>query len=343
LTFILDKSVVTNEATDRQIPVAANIGSAATTNHGWNLIGQPFLSKFVASNALGDDDYFVYVYNTLTGNYTPFTSGGAPDMNPMSAYFVQASAALATSTSNGGLGINFSKAGRKASAVRSLVAVSLSNNVQINFTSTTGTDFTNLVMDNDRTTAYEIGKDLEKWIGTGTAQPQVFTMLGGINYAYNALPMSSVVNLPIGIYTLNAGTTTINANATQAPSLSKLLLTDNGVSPAVVTDLLTSNYSFTAAAGTNNTRFQITAQLITTDNNKISSELGEIGISIVNGALVLANVTSTTTVRVFDALGRMVIGKNSTSNMMEIKLNARGIYTVQLQSGTSILTRKVIL
>jgi hypothetical protein len=49
-----------------------------------------------------------------------------------------------------------------------------------------------------------------------------------------------------------------------------------------------------------------------------------------------------TSVRISDALGRMVVSKDATSNMMEIKLNARGIYTVQLQNGTSISTRKVI-
>ncbi|MEI8087058.1 MAG: T9SS type A sorting domain-containing protein, partial [Paludibacter sp.] len=152
----------------------------------------------------------------------------------------------------------------------------------------------------------------------------------------------SVNNLPVGIYTQTAGSTTISVDATKASSLSKLLLTDNGTSPATVTDLLVSNYTFTAAAGTSNTRFAITAQRIATDNNLIGIENSEVGISIVNGGLVLANVANNASVRVFDALGRMVVSKTATSNMMEIKLNARGIYTVQLQSGSSISTRKVI-
>ena len=197
-------------------------------------------------------------------------------------------------------------------------------------------------MDNDQSAAYQIGQDMEKWIGTGTSKPQVYTMLGGINYAFNALPMNNVVNLPIGIYTQTAGSITIHAAAGQAPSLSKLLLTDNSTSPATVTDLLSSNYMFTAAAGTNNTRFAITAQRITTDVIILDNEKSEFNISMLNSKLLIKNILPSTMVRVFDALGRIVINKTANSNLIEIKLTARGIYTVQLQNGTTFSIRKVI-
>jgi hypothetical protein len=197
-------------------------------------------------------------------------------------------------------------------------------------------------MDNAQSTAYEIGQDLEKMIGTGTTKPQIYSMLGGINYAYNALPMSSVTNLPIGIYTKTTGSTTISVDASLAPSLSKLILRDNAVSPVTETNLLTSNYSFTAVAGTDNTRFSITAQRITTDINEIGNELGEAQLIISNSKLIINNLSASTTVRVFDALGRMMICKNANNSSMEIKLSVQGIYTVQLQKGTTLTTRKVI-
>ncbi|MEI8204257.1 MAG: T9SS type A sorting domain-containing protein, partial [Bacteroidota bacterium] len=183
--------------------------------------------------------------------------------------------------------------------------------------------------------------DMEKWIGTGTDKPQLYSTLGNVNYAFNALPLNSVNNLPLGFYTQTAGSTTISVDATKASSLSKLLLTDNGVNPATVTDLLTSNYTFTAAAGTNNTRFAITAQRIAT-TNVIDAEVDAPKLSIINYQLLIESLSPNSTVRVYDALGRMVVSKNATSNVMEIKLNARGIYTVQLQNGTNISTRKVI-
>ncbi|MEI7502083.1 MAG: MBG domain-containing protein [Paludibacter sp.] len=338
LTFPMISNTTIAAEADKTIDVtyygSANAG-VAESHKGWNLIGQPFLSKFNAGSSLATNlPYFVFSDGGDVKTYTAKLPSEISNLNPFVSYFVQVDATIAADKAS------FATNGRQLA--RSLVETELSDRVRIYFNTTTGSDNTNLLMDNNQTTAYQIGQDLEKWIGTGTAKPQIYTTLGGLNYAYNGLPMSSVVNLPLGVYTQTAGTTTIQADASLAPSLSKLLLTDNGTSPATVTDLLVSNYTFTAAAGTNNTRFAITAQRVTTDNNVIGNEKGDICISIVNGGLVLANVANNASVRVFDALGRMVVSKTATSNMMEIKLNARGIYTVQLQSGSSISTRKVI-
>jgi hypothetical protein len=195
-------------------------------------------------------------------------------------------------------------------------------------------------MDNDQTTDYQIGQDFEKWIGTGTSKPQIYTSLGGINYAFNALPMNSVNNLPIGIYNKNAGRTTLSVNATKAPSLSKLLLLDK--TTGITTDLLTSNYSFDATAGTDNTRFVITAQRVAT-NNLISSKLDESQLIVNDSKLVFTNLNADATVRVYDALGRIVANKAVKSNNLEIKLGVKGLYSIQVQSGTKIWTKKVVL
>ena len=244
------------------------------------------------------------------------------------AYFIQTGA-------DGSL--SFATDGR--SFAPAAVALDLSDRVQLNFTSATGVDYTNLVMDNDQTTGYQIGQDLEKWIVTDTDKPQIYTQLGDVNYGFNALPMTDVQNLPIGIYTKTTGTTTISAVATAAPGLSKLLLLDK--SNGTTTDLLTSNYSFKADAGTNNSRFAITAQRVPTDNVKIEA-IGDVSISMLNGGLILANIAPSTIVRVYDAIGRLVVNKTANSTSMEIKLSAKGVYTVQLQNGTQTSTRKVI-
>ncbi|MEI7503267.1 MAG: T9SS type A sorting domain-containing protein, partial [Paludibacter sp.] len=333
LEFPLEPTLVATAESQRTVQVDGNQGtSLKTTDKGWNLVGQPYLSKFTGGNA-SNVNYMLFSDGGTT--YTTYSKlvGGLPVIDPFAAYFIQVGEDANLPYIFGG--------GRQLAP--SLVTTNFSDIVQINVTTATGTDNTNLIMDNDQSTAYQIGLDMEKWIGTGTAKPQVYTILGGINYSFNALPMSSVSNLLIGIYTQVAGSTTISVDATQSASLSKLLLTDNGVSPATITDLLTSNYSFTANAGTNNTRFAITAQRITTENNLIGNELDELGISMINDGLVLANLSPSTTVRVYDALGRLVVSKTANSNVMEIKLNAKGIYTIQLQSGTKSWTRKVVM
>ncbi|MEI7504764.1 MAG: T9SS type A sorting domain-containing protein [Paludibacter sp.] len=334
---MISNATIAAEA-DKTIDVAYyGSGTAVAEVHkGWNLIGQPFLSKFNAGGVLATNlPYLVFSDGGTSKTYTVKSADEVTSLNPFVSYFVQVNATIAADKAS------FSTNSRKLA--RSLVETEFSDKVRIYFNTATGSDNTNLLMDSNQTTAYQIGQDLEKWIGTETAKPQIYTTLAGVNYAYNGLPMTSVMNLPVGIYTQTAGETTIHADAALAPSLSKLLLTDYSTSPATVTDLLTSDYMFTAAAGTNNTRFQITAQRITTDVNLIGNKLGETQLYIDNSKLIINNLDGKATVRVFDALGRMVVSKNATSNVMEIKLNARGIYTVQLQSGSNISTRKIIL
>jgi len=275
ISFKLNKALVTAaENTTRkidnklhQVITAYGATSLVASNHkGWNLVGQPFLSKFNGANVsggtvgTGDTEGTALAYMSFPigdgATYSQSAKESYTNIEPFSAYFVQVDTEIANT------GISFATGGRHLAP--SAVAVDLSDRVQLNFTSATGADNTNLVMDNNQTIAYEMNKDLEKMIGTGTAQPQVYTLLGGINYAYNALPVASVNNLSVGFYTKTATATTISAVAT-APSLSSLLLKDNVT--GTVTDLLTTSYKFTpTAAGTNTTRFTITAQRIPTEN-----------------------------------------------------------------------------
>jgi hypothetical protein len=320
--------VLPAETSDRNISVAEN-PSTQGNDGGWNLIGQPFLSKFIANHAVGS--YDIYAYNGV--DYSQFTKNNIPDISPFSAYFIQASAALA------GSGISFvSATGRQLSP--SVAVNELMDEVQLDFTSSTGSDYALLRMDNSLTTGYDIGSDFEKWIGTGTAKPQIYTSLGGINYAFNALPMNNVVNLPLGIYTQTAGTTTIHAAAAKAPSLSKLLLTDKSTSPATVTDLLMSDYTFTANAGTDNARFVITAQRVPT--NVVETDIDALQLSIVNGKLLVNNMNGKASVRIFDAIGRMIANKAVNNSLFEITLPLVGMYTVQIEADGKNWTRKIL-
>jgi hypothetical protein len=326
ILFPLNPSILTAE-TESTVPVLSYSAGSAGTNHlGWNLVGQPYLSKYNANTNTSAPSFMVMPnVDGKTYTVTSKVANSLPEVNPFAAYFVQ-------SGSNGN--ISFALTSRQNAP--SSVANNVSENIQLNVSTATGVDNTYLIMDNDQTTDYQIGEDMEKWIGTGTDKPQVYTMLGGINYAFNALPMSNVVNLPIGFYTKTSGNSTISVNASQAPSLSKLLLTD--ISNGTTIDLLASNYNFIADAGTDNSRFVITAQRVPTDNNLINNSEGESGISIVNGKLLIVNLKQSTVIRVYDATGRLVITKTANNSSMEIPLSVVGLYTVQI----GLQTRKII-
>jgi len=63
--------------------------------------------------------------------------------------------------------------------------------------------------------------------------------------------------------------------------------------------------------------------------------------SVVNSTLILNNITSKTSVRVFDAIGKLVCNKKANGSSMEIKLPAKGFYTVQLENNTGSKTIKI--
>ena len=329
VAFKLNKTLVESEA-EKAIPVL-QCGSSNTIHDGWNLIGQPYLSKYAGGNAAVT--YMTFPNSdgglTYTTVHKSENENKGRIVDPFTAYFVQV-AADGT--------IPFYTSGRQAAPAS--VAAEVSDILQLNFTTPTGTDNTNLVMDNDQSTSYKIGEDMVKWLGTGTAKPQVYTIIGGVNYAYNGLPITSVVNLPLGIYTQTAGTSTISVDATSAPSLSQLLLTDK--TTGTVTNLLTSSYSFNASAGTNNTRFTITAQRISTEST-IENETDGPTVLINNLELIINNLNGKTNVRVFDAIGRMVVSKTTNNSSIEIPLSAQGIYTVQMESGAKSWVRKVVI
>ena len=331
ITFPLDKEILKSEAAPRGVAVNYyGALSIVANNLGWNLVGQPYLSKYASQT--GANILNLYRFNGSTYDFYARNTLNLPEVNPFEAYFTQVSAGLE------GTGLTFGLAARQS--VPASVAVNQSDLVQLKISTASGTDKTYLIMDDLQSTSYQIGEDLEKIITTETAIPQVYTVLGGINYANNALPVFNVQDLPVGFYTKTAGSTTINVDATQARSLSKLLLLDK--TTGTTTDLLTSNYTFTAAAGTDNSRFVITAQRISTEN-LVKTEVDEPQLSTLNCQLSIKNLSPNSTVRVFDAIGRMLVSKTVVGNSLEIKSLSEGVYSVNIQNGVKNWTFKTFI
>jgi len=328
LSFPLNKNLITIAESSKTIPVNAYGEGMVAANHvGWNLVGIPYLSKF-AGSAVGA--YYLTFYNGTT--YIQSVNNEVPSINPFDAFFIQASTLGTTAN------LSFAIAGRQL--IRNLVDMDLSERVQLNVTTATGNDCTNLILDDNQNPAYEINQDLEKWLTVGTDIPQIYSQLEGINYAYNALPMNSVVNLPIGIYSKTAGESTFHVNTSQALGISKLLLTD--YSKGTITDLMSSEYTFNADSGTDNSRFVITAQRVLTKNNLINIQDGEPHISVINGKLILNNITEKGTLHVYDVIGRNIITKKMNNISLEIPLEVAGIYTIHIEMETKNWTRKIV-
>jgi hypothetical protein len=326
--FPLTNALVLSEAANPVDVVAYGDGTAVAAIHkGWNLVGYPYISKYTATGAnvnymtlFAEGYYFLTLSKADVGLLSPFT-----------AYFVQADAALEASK------ITFADGSRQQ--VHSAVATDLSDRVRINIVSPTGVDNTTLIIDDNQSADYQIGQDMVKWMTTATSKPQLYSVLNGDNYAYNALPFDNVQALPLGVYSNTSGECTISVDASLAPGLSQLLLTDN--SSGVVTDLITSDYHFTASAGTNNSRFVLKAQRLTTQT--ITREETAEGPKIVskNGKLLVSGISSPTFIRVYDARGSILASFNTTTNV-EIPLQINGVCTVKMTSGTNSWVKKCL-
>ncbi len=296
-----------------------------TENHkGWNLIGNPFFGKLSGSAA--NFNYFTFSDGGSSKTYTQIYKSSLSGVNPFTSFFVQAGNDLETS------GASFDVTGRQLlpASVRNETA----DRVKIVYQSPTGTDETTLILDDEQTAAYEIGEDLEKWVGTGTSKPQVYTVTGGINYAFNALSYAEAQNLPLAVYTKTSGSHTFHAVASQSSTLAELTLTDKTAGKSV--NLLTSDYTYSATAGTNTTRFLISARRVI--SSTLPQEKGNnLVVFSTNGKIVVDGLSVNSLVHVFDITGKpMAIVSAAVADKLEIPLSVAGVYQVVVESPNQI-------
>ena len=331
VAFPLTASLLSGE-TLRKIPVTA-YGSGNTgvseNNKGWNLVGQPYLSKFNSSNA--GVRYLTFPNDATARTYTTQINASGRSIDPFSAFFVQANDSLQTAK------ITFALAGRQS--VPSVAASELSN-IQLTISTALGTDDTNLILDDAASASYLINEDAEKWLGIGTDIPQIFTTSDNINYAYNALPASQLNHLSLGYYRNTAGQTTISATKTATAGLSQLLLTDNDLN--ATTDLLAGSYSFRASAGVNTSRFTLSAQRIATSTTDQEGVVAP-RLIVVDNAYVLQNAVPGSVVSIFNQLGQKTKTYLVESTAQKIDLDGAGVRFVVLSNEHHTWKYKVIV
>jgi hypothetical protein len=323
LSFVLNKAIVEGE-TAATVPTTFYDGSLGNNHKGWNLIGQPYLSKFSGSQV------GINYLTTWNGSaYVGQSNSLVSSLNPFEAFFVQVGNTAP---------ISFSLSGRQA--VRSVVQQNLKQSLQLNMANNSGTDFSTLIFDNELSSDYEIGQDLEKWITTTVAKPQIYTVLNDVKYAYNALPISNATNLPVGYFSKTGGASTISASNVNVAGLSKLILIDNQTGAS--TDLLSESYNFTADAGTNNSRFSIIPQRIST-NNQVKIENNKPYAFVQQSKLTIKNLSQNTTIRVYNITGKIIhAGFNNGNDTYVLNLKSTGMYMVKIDTKSGSSSLKVV-
>ena len=240
------------ESDELKIDLAANSSNSDATkaNTGWNMVGNPW-QAFYNIHKMNYTAPFA-IYNNSNSRYDTYSP--ADDdyaLPPFKALFVQCP--------NGITSIDFPAAGRQlTSEVTSQNAARMSTpgsrklfDIQV-AASEEQSDKTRLVVNPDAAMDYEIGRDASKFFAGGSLTPQIYSLDSeGTQYAINERPADSGT-LQLGILFAEDGEYTLSALRND---IGQVFLTDNET--GIKTDLQQQGYTFSAEAGTCESRFTL--------------------------------------------------------------------------------------
>ena len=253
----------------KTVDVEAHTGAAAqqhSRHAGWNFIANPYLSRFAGVNVGNENNLLNGVLNYVNGEWqttgeVPYVTIPAPDftyyeqvelddaiLSPSYAFFVQAAKTAA---------LSFATIGRQQNMPALRAASKGPLRMPLTISQSTQSDRTTLLVSDDYTTAYEIGKDLEKMFGSAE-QVSLYAWSSNTPLAFCATPWSSAVqSIPLGYRTNKSGSVTIALDASADMSDAEMVLLYDAVT-GMTTNLLLTDYVFETETGTFDARFTIT-------------------------------------------------------------------------------------
>ena len=252
------------------VDVTAHTGAAAqqhSRHAGWNFIANPYLSRFAGVNVGNEKNLLNGVLNYVNGEWqttgeVPYVTIPAPDfsyyeqveldnaiLSPSYAFFVQAAHTAA---------LSFATTGRQQNMPALRAAARGPLRLPLTISQSAQSDRTTLLVSDDYTTAYEIGKDLEKMFGSAEYLTLYSLMANQTPLAFCATPWSSAVqSIPLGYRTNKSGSVTIALDASADMSDAEMVLLYDAVT-GMTTNLLINSYTFETEMGTHDARFTIT-------------------------------------------------------------------------------------
>ena len=263
--------------TRNQVAVTAYTGTAATNdpcNAGWNFVANPYLTHFAGASMKDNNDQDLdYIEGEIIvknghfehdGTEIPYVTVPAANfgwyeqyrvsdvkLSPMWSFFVQ----IGTDGT-----MNFTTAGRQqAPAALRANAAAENPRIEANLAILYGeqkANHTGLIIDDNYTSDYEIGADLEKMFGSAY-NTTIYTLSNSTRLAYNALPHHvAQMPIPLGFRAAEEGDYTISlTNYEDITGVESIILHD--LYTDIKTNLLHLDYSFYTDQTQDDNRFVV--------------------------------------------------------------------------------------
>ncbi|MBQ8721500.1 MAG: fibronectin type III domain-containing protein [Paludibacteraceae bacterium] len=291
------------------------------SSKGFNLIGMPYYQK--VSGNLTPSLVTIPNADGETYDQTDYTNA---DIAPFTSFFVQVTAAPTFTIT------------KTQSAAPMLRAKDVVAKATITLADANGgADKTTIINNPTKTTDYEIGHDLVKWIGYAEI-PQIYSLQGDEMLAFNSLAIDNSTVIPLGVYAHADGDYTFSLSEKSVGDLEGWELYDNETGKT--TRLANEDLTVNLAQGTHEGRFEIRLQQrISTD---CDNAMGDMTTWTANGTLNINNLPADAVVYIYDAVGRMVYVANNNSTTFNYTFAARGVYNIVVRTAENSVSFKTI-
>lgn len=317
LTFKSGNSLTKNNlfrSTDVIVPLTEYEAEFAH-NRSWNLIGNPYPCYFDMHYLNEDFTAPITVWNGSSYvAYSPVDDDLV--LSPYEAFFVQCplDATEMTFKEGGRMHSDEGKSLYKSSAKRSINSVMDRNVFNFEINNDNISDRARIVMNNNATMDYEVGRDASKFFAGNSNCAQIY-VADNVNYSISERPISDGM-ATLGIRSSKEDVYRLSLSGNYSSEWN-VIVTD--ILTGIKVDLTNEDYQFTAVNGDSNKRFSVKFQL--GENTDIESVISDFGKE------TNVTVNTITSVTVY------------TGCISKINVPSSGIYVIS--NGTE--TRKVIL
>lgn len=337
--------------------------SAITPNNvGWNLVGNPYL--YIYENGTGDglvygkleiaDDGYIWNDTEHLRYITYFNDKGRTylqdkvnrTLRPFKCFFVQVGDP--ENEEKGLMYVTFNKfkahnPDRQMVLAQRTPEPSEEQYVAVQLALGDKTDKMGITIDNAYTTEYEIGRDLEKMMNYGTL-PHVYAYVNNSQkLAFNAVPEWAAQSVVAGAYFPKAGEYTISLDPNDRPTNRVMAVWLTDMINNVTTNLLLGDYSFYAQRAEQKNRFMIAVELAPeiSTSTLVSSADGVYAYTQ-QRQMTICGLAENSVVSVYDALGHLVIQRNTSDASLTEQLPAAGMYLVKVVNAQQKATLKLL-